>query len=60
MEAFFAPISKENGYDGTDLSPKEQYYKHADGRDDGLNEIDGDSPEASFLHTAPAFFLMRK
>ena len=43
---FCAMGYKENGYDGTDLSPKEQYYKHADGRDDGLSEIDGDSPEA--------------
>lgn len=37
---------KENNYEGSDLSPREQYYKHADGRDDGLGEIDGDSPEA--------------
>lgn len=43
---FCAMGYKENGYDGADLSPKEQYYKHADGRDDGLSEIDGDSPEA--------------
>lgn len=43
---FCAMGYKENGYDGAELSPKEQYYKHADGRDDGLSEIDGDSPEA--------------
>ncbi|MBE6868637.1 MAG: hypothetical protein E7494_07720 [Ruminococcus albus] len=36
---------KENEYEFTDLSPKEQYYKHSDGRDDGLSEIDGDSVE---------------
>ncbi len=43
---------KENNYDGCDLPPREQYYKHADGRDDGLGEIDGDSPEAfnAWLH----------
>lgn len=35
----------ENHYDGCDLSPKEQYYKHADGRDGGLSEIDMDSPD---------------
>lgn len=43
---FCAMGYKENGYDGADLSPKEQYYKHADGRDDGLSEIDCDSLEA--------------
>lgn len=43
---FCAMGYKENGYEGADLSPKEQYYKHADGRDDGLSKIDGDSPEA--------------
>ena len=37
---------RENDYEGTELSPKEQYYKHADGRDEGLRDIDGDSPEA--------------
>ncbi len=33
-------------YDGCDLTPKEQYKKHADGRDEGLLEIDADSPSA--------------
>ena len=36
----------ENKYEYCDLTPKEQYYKHADGRDEGLRDIDGDSPEA--------------
>ena len=36
----------ENKYDGCDRTPKEQYYLHADGRDDGLKDIDADSPEA--------------
>lgn len=36
---------KANKYEFTEFSPKEQYYKHADGRDDGLGEIDGDSLE---------------
>ena len=31
---------KANNYEGCDLSPKEQYYRHADGRDEGLSEID--------------------
>jgi hypothetical protein len=35
-----------NQYEWTNLSPKEQYQKHADGRDDGLSNIDGDSQEA--------------
>ncbi len=35
-----------NKYEGTELSAKEQYYKHADGRDEGLKDIDPDSPEA--------------
>ena len=43
---FCAMGYNENGYEGADLSPKGQYYKHSDGRDDGLSEIDGDSPEA--------------
>ena len=34
-----------NNYAGCDKSPKEQYALHADGRDDGLSEIDPDSPE---------------
>ncbi|SDB58507.1 hypothetical protein SAMN02910317_03071 [Ruminococcaceae bacterium FB2012] len=37
---------KENNYEFTDLSPKEQYYKHADGRDSNLKNVDGDSVEA--------------
>lgn len=37
---------KANGYVGCELSPKEQYYKHADGRDEGLKHIDLDSPGA--------------
>ena len=36
----------ENNYDGCGKTPKEQYYLHADGRDDGLQDIDADSPEA--------------
>ena len=36
-----------NQYDVSGLSPKEQYKKFADGRDEGLGEIDPDSP-ASF------------
>lgn len=35
-----------NGYKGTDRNPMEQYFLHADGRDDELREIDPDSPEA--------------
>ena len=35
-----------NNYEGLDLSPRDQYFKHADGRDGGLGEIDPDSPEA--------------
>jgi len=35
-----------NGYKGADRTPVEQYYLHADGRDDELREIDPDSPEA--------------
>ena len=37
---------KANNYEGTELTPREQYYLHADGRDDGLGEIDADSEEA--------------
>lgn len=37
---------KAMGYDIGAMSPKEQYYRFADGRDDGLGEIDGDSTEA--------------
>lgn len=39
---------KANNYSGTELSPKEQYYLHADGRDDGLGDIDPDDPNAFF------------
>lgn len=35
-----------NNYSGTELPLKEQYFKHADGRDDGLQDIDLNSPEA--------------
>ena len=35
-----------NHYSGGDQTPREQYYLHADGRDDGLSEIDPDSPSA--------------
>lgn len=35
-----------NNYSGQELTAKEQYYLHADGRDDGLKKIDPDSPEA--------------
>lgn len=35
-----------NKYKGCDLPTKEQYYLHADGRDEGLKDLDGDSPEA--------------
>lgn len=44
--SFCALGYKVNNYKDCDLSPKEQYYRHADGRDDGLGEIDADSPEA--------------
>ena len=37
---------RANGYHGAEKPPKEQYLLHADGRDDGLCEIDGDSPAA--------------
>lgn len=35
-----------NNYEGCDMTPKEQYYLHADGRDEGLRDIVPDSPEA--------------
>lgn len=35
-----------NGYEGANLSPRDQYFKHADGRHGGLDDIDPDSPEA--------------
>ena len=34
------------GYTGTEKSEKEQYALHADGRDEGLSKLDGDSSEA--------------
>lgn len=34
----------ENSYNGCDNSPKEQYYLHADGRDEGLRDINADAP----------------
>lgn len=37
------------GYDIAEKSPKEQYSRFADGRDDGLSEISPDSPEAFAL-----------
>ncbi len=42
----------ENRYKGCDLTPKEQYYLHADGRDSGLRNIDADDPAAfyAWLH----------
>ena len=42
----------ENKYDGCGKTPKEQYVLHADGRDEGLQDIDADSPEAfhAWLH----------
>lgn len=36
----------ENTYNGCGKTPKEQYVLHADGRDEGLQDIDADSPEA--------------
>ena len=35
-----------NEYKGGDKSPKDQYLAHADGRDEGLCEIDPDDPSA--------------
>ena len=42
----------ENKYNGCDKTPKEQYYLHADGRDDGLKDLNPDDPEAfhAWLH----------
>lgn len=42
----------ENRYKGCELTPKEQYYLHADGRDEGLRDIDADDPDAfhAWLH----------
>ncbi len=35
-----------NNYYGCEKTAKEQYYLHADGRDEGLCDVDPDSPEA--------------
>jgi hypothetical protein len=35
-----------NKYEGTDLPLRQQYERHADGRDEGLGEIDPDSADA--------------
>ena len=43
---FCAMGYRANHYSGEGLPPKDWYRKHADGRDDGLSEIDPDSPEA--------------
>ena len=43
---FCAMGYRANHYSGEELSPKDWYKKHADGRDDGLGGIDPDSPEA--------------
>ena len=43
---FCAMGYRANNYSGGELSPKEWYLRHADGRDEGLREIDPDSPEA--------------
>lgn len=37
---------KAMGYDGCELPLRKQYEKHADGRDEGLEDIDPTSPEA--------------
>ena len=44
-----------NNYEYQSLTPKEQYYRHADGRDEGLKDIDPDSPKAfkEWLNTRP-------
>ena len=34
------------GYAGTEKPDKEQYLLHADGRDEGLSKLDGNSPDA--------------
>ena len=44
--SFCAMGYAENNYSGCDKTPKEQYYLHADGRDEGLREIDENSAEA--------------
>ena len=43
---FCAMGYRANNYSGGELSPKEWYLRHADGRDEGLREIDPDSTEA--------------
>lgn len=37
---------KAMAYDLGEMTPKELYYRYADGRDEGLSEVDADSPEA--------------
>lgn len=44
--SFCAMGYAENNYSDCDKTPKEQYYLHADGRDEGLREIDENSTEA--------------
>lgn len=39
---------KANEYPGTELTTREQYLKHADGRDEGLTDIESDSPCAFY------------
>ena len=43
---------KANKYEGTEKAPREQYFRHADGRDGGLGDIDPDDPKAfaEWLH----------
>lgn len=45
------------GYDTADKSPREQYSRYADGRDDGLGEIDARSPEEfdAWYHNSSCF-----
>lgn len=43
---FCAMGYKANNYPDIEKTPKEQYSRHADGRDEGLSKIDPDSPEA--------------
>ena len=44
---------KANKYEGTEKTPREQYFRHADGRDGGLGDIDPDDPKAfaEWLHS---------
>lgn len=44
--SLLCPGYRAMGYTGTEKSEKEQYALHADGRDEGLSKLDGDSPEA--------------